>query len=105
RHVMDFGGGAAVHPDDAGRQRPALIIDGDAAVELAADADAGDVGWFRIGVAQGIGDGGAERRKPELRRLLDPARLREGRTIGAVALAAHAEGVVEDRDLEALRSD
>ena len=42
RQARDLGLGAPVHPDDAGPERLALPVDGEAAVELAADAERPD---------------------------------------------------------------
>ena len=43
RHIRDLLLGPAIHPDQAGRERAAVGIDGDAAVELAADAERRDL--------------------------------------------------------------
>ena len=43
RHIRDLRLGPAIHPDEAGRERLAAGIDGNAAVELAADAERRDL--------------------------------------------------------------
>ena len=105
RHIRDLLLGPAIHPDQAGRERPAVGIDGNAAVELAADAERRDLLRRGARLAQRAGDRRPERALPQRRILLRPARPRELRPIGRCRLAANPEFAVGDRDLQALRAD
>ena len=105
RHIGDLRLGAPVHPDQAGRDRLALAVDREAAIELAADAERGDLRRAYAGLRQGAGDGRAERMFPQPRILFRPAVTREVRPVGHGRFAADAERVVGDRCLEALCAD
>jgi len=97
--------GAAVHPDDAGAERPPVRVHGDAAVELAGDPEGPDIGRGAPGGGERLGDRGPERVLPERRRLLGPAGAREIRLVGRGGFAQQAQAVVQDDRLEALRAD
>ena len=103
--VLAFGRGPAVHPDDRGRQRLAVGVGGDAAVELPADRHAADIAGLDSGIREGLGDGRTERRQPERGILLGPARPRIARLIGRRAGAAEPQRVVDDDGLETLGAD
>jgi hypothetical protein len=99
RHILDLLLGPAIHPDEAGCQRAALAVDGDAAVELPADTERADLPGRDAGLAERAGDGRPDRPFPESGILLRRARTQELDAIGCCRLAAYRQRAVGDRDL------
>ena len=60
RNIGDLRRRPPIHPGEARRQRIAVRIDGDAAVELAADSDRPYGGWFGAPGCQRLGDRGPQ---------------------------------------------
>ena len=81
----DLGLRAAVHPDDARRERLAVVVDRHAAVELARDGDAFDVSGLEAGGGERPRNGRLQRAQPQARILLGPARRGKVRLIGTLA--------------------
>ena len=94
-----------IHPGEARRQRIAVRIDGDAAVELAAESDRPYGGWFGAPGCQRLGDRGPQGGFPKPGILLDPTRPRMADRIAAHRPAPHAQGRIQHCNLEGLAAD
>ena len=86
------------------KARP-CVIDGNTAVELAADADAVHRVRRDRGRRQRLGDRRGQRLLPHARVLLGPARLRKARLIGGARRADGRQPRIGHHDLQALRAD
>ena len=97
--------GPPVHPDDAGAEWSALAVDGDAAVELAADAKRADRRGDCPAASKRAADGRRQRLLPQPRVLLRPARPRKRGLISAGRLAPQLQIVIGHHRLQALGAD
>ncbi len=101
-----LGLGAAVHPNQAGAERPTARVDRQAAIQLPGDAQGPDLAGGHLGVFECLADGGAQGSLPQLRVLFGPSRPR---IVGRIALGGATEDAkvvrVRDRGLQALRAD
>ena len=103
---LGLGCGAPVHPDQAGAERPAIRIDGEASVKLAGDTQRADLVRGNSRRGERPTDRWGERSLPQLGRLLGPA---GPRVVGLVRLGAAAEDTKvvrgDDDGLQALGAD
>jgi len=108
-HPVGLGGGAPIHPDQAGMQRFAGSIHRDtgAAVQ-AADAQGRDRrrrDALRVCLPHAAGDAGLHRLQPDLWPLLGPQRTRRIRLIARAVLGDDPAAGVRQQRLGALGAD
>jgi hypothetical protein len=97
---LGLGLGAAIHPDQAGAERPFPGVHGKATVQLTGDAQCADLAWGDLGVDEGLADRRAQGPLPQPRRLLGPSRSRVVGRVTPRGAAEHAKVVRgDDADL------
>lgn len=93
---------APVHPDETRTERLSGGIHGDAAVELAGNAESGDLILGDTGLGERLGDGRADRGTPQRRILFGPAGTGIVRFIRPRRFAQETKFIIEDDGLETL---
>lgn len=105
RHVRDFLLRAPVHPDDAGRNGPALRIGGNAAIELPTDSEGVDISRLHLGGRERALDRRCKGAIPHFGVLLGGTGMRVTRLVADERLTENLKAVVGDDRFETLGAD
>jgi hypothetical protein len=93
---------APIHPDETRTERLPGGVHGDAAVELAGNAESGDLILGDTGLGERFGDGRTDRGTPQRRILFGPAGTGIVRFIRSRRFAQQTKLIIEDDGLETL---